>query len=223
MNNYYTGKRAASYNRTWKTFSEKTLEATCSAIDLTLLLDGAGGSERPSRILDAACGTGLLLQRLAHLLPDAELYGVDESQDMLTQASLLLGDHPRIHLTRASVQEGKGAGLPYQPASFDLITCTNAIHYLDSPAAVLRGLATLLTPQGQLVIEDYARRTFPFPWRAFEWFIRRVDPQHIRAYTLTEAQHLCQAAGLQVMVAKAFSIDLLWQGWVISTTDTVNP
>jgi hypothetical protein len=32
---------------------------------------------------------------------------------------------------------------------------------------------------------------------------------------LTEAQMLCQAAGLQVMVAKHFSIDLLWQGWII--------
>jgi ubiquinone/menaquinone biosynthesis C-methylase UbiE len=219
MRTYYTDNRAISYNRTWKAFSEKTLAATCSCIDLTRLQKVARTRERSPRILDVACGTGLLLQLLAHLLPQAELYGVDESQEMLAQARLLLGDHPRVHLAQAAIKGGKLTGLPYRPASFDLITCTNAFHYLDDPVAVLRGLALLLFPQGQMVIEDYARQTFPFPrkvfWKAFEWFIKRVDPQHIRAYTLTEAQTLCQAAGLQVKAGKNFSIDLLWQGWVI--------
>ncbi len=219
MRTYYTEKRATSYNRTWKAFSEKTLAATCSSIDLTRLQKVAQTRERSPRILDVASGTGLLLQLLAHLIPQAELYGVDESQEMLAQARLPLGNHPRVHLAQAVIKGGKMADLPYQPASFDLITCSNAFHYLDDPVAVLRGLAVLLVPQGQIVIEDYARQTFPFPqkvfWKAFEWFIKRVDPQHIRAYSLTEAQTLCQAAGLQVMAAKHFSIDLLWQGWVL--------
>ena len=220
MRTYYMGKRATSYNQTWKAFSEKTLAATCSTIDLTGLGKAARARECPPRILDVACGTGLLLQRLAYLIPHAELYGIDESQDMLAQAHLLLGNHPRIHLAQASLKGGAMANLPYGPASFDLITCTNAFHYLDDPLAVLRGLTLLLIPQGQLVIEDYARRTFPFPWKVFEWFIRRVDPQHIQAYTLPEAQFLCQAAGLQVMAAKKFAIDLLWQGWVIRARTT---
>jgi hypothetical protein len=50
----------------------------------------------------------------------------------------------------------------------------------------------------------------------FEWLIKRVDPQHIRAFTLEEAQSLCHQAGLQVMTAKHFSIDFLWQGWAIN-------
>jgi SAM-dependent methyltransferase len=204
MITYHIGKRAISYNRTWKTFSEKTLAATCSSIDLTRLQKVAETRERSPRILDAACGTGLLLQMLAHLIPQAELYGMDESRDMLAQARLLLGDHPRVHFAQVAMKGGKMADLPYQPASFDLITCTNALHYLDDPVAVLRGLALLLVPQGQMVVEDFARQPFPFPWKGFEWFIKRVDPQHIQAYTLTEAQMLCQAAGLQVMAAKNF-------------------
>jgi ubiquinone/menaquinone biosynthesis C-methylase UbiE len=215
MRTYYTEKRAMSYNRTWKTFSEKTLAATCSMIDLTRLWNAARVRECSPRILDIACGTGLLLLRLAHLIPQAELYGVDESQAMLDQARLLLGNNPRIHFAQAALKGRKMADLPYQLASFDLITCTNAFHYLDDPVAVLRGLRLLLVPQGQFVIEDYARRTFPFPWRLFEWFIKHVDPQHVRAYTLMEVQILCQAAGLQILTAKNFSIDLIWQGWVI--------
>jgi ubiquinone/menaquinone biosynthesis C-methylase UbiE len=216
MRTYYTEKRAMSYNRTWKTFSEKTLAATCSMIDLNRLWNAARARECSPRILDVACGTGLLLQQLDHLIPQAELYGVDESQAMLDQARLLLGTNPRIHLVQAALKGRKMADLSYQPASFDLIICTNAFHYLDDPVAVLRGLRLLLVPQGQLVIEDYARRTFPFPSRLFEWFIKHVDPQHVRAYTLMEVQILCQAAGLQIMTAKKFSIDLIWQGWAIA-------
>lgn len=216
MSTYYTEKRATSYNRTWRAFSAKTLAVTCSTIDLTQLWKTARAREGSPRILDIACGTGLLLQRLAQLIPQAELYGVDESREMLAQARLLLGKNPLIHLVQASLKGKKMADLPYQPASFDLITCTNAFHYLDEPLAVLRSLTWLLVPQGQLVIEDYARRMFPFPWRIFEWFIKHVDPQHIQASTLTEAQLFYQAAGLQIMAAQNFSIDLLWQGWVVA-------
>jgi ubiquinone/menaquinone biosynthesis C-methylase UbiE len=218
MGTYYTAKRAISYNRTWKVFSEKTLAATCSMIDLTRLRNAARARDCSLRILDVASGTGLLLLRLAHLIPHAELYGIDESQAMLDQAHLLLGNNPHIHLTQAILKRKTLADLPYQPASFDLITCTNALHYLDDPVAILQGLRLLLAPQGQLVIEDYARRTFPFPWRLFEWFIKHVDPQHVRAYTLMEVQKLCQVAGLQIMTTKNFSIDLLWQGWAIAAS-----
>ncbi|HEY4383540.1 MAG TPA: class I SAM-dependent methyltransferase [Ktedonobacteraceae bacterium] len=215
MESYYTGKRATSYNRIWKTFSAKTLTATCSVIDLTQLQVVARKHGKYPRILDVACGTGLLLQQLSLLIPQAELYGVDASQDMLFQARLLLENYPYVYFTQASLKDGEMVGLPYEPGSFDLITCTNALHYLDNPAAVLRGLAQLLVPQGQMVIEDYARRTFPFPWRLFTCFMKHVDPQYKRAYTLKEAQTLCQVAGLQVTTTRAFSIDLLWQGWVI--------
>ncbi len=215
---YYTEKHALSYNRTWQTFSEKTLAATCSLIDLERLQAVRDGQ---ARILDVACGTGLLLQRLAHLIPQAELYGVDGSQAMLDQARLLPEIGPRLHLLQTALTKEQMADWPYQPSSFDLITCTNAFHYLDDPLAVLQVLITLLAPHGQLVIEDYARRTFPFPWRIVEWFIRRVDPQHVRVYTLREALQCVQpalTAGLHITAAKNFAIDLFWQGWMIAAS-----
>ena len=215
MRTYYQGKHATLYNQTWKRFSEKTLTQTFSTIDFKQLDKDIAERGHPPCILDVACGTGCLLQMLASRLPHAELYGVDESEEMLAQAHLLLSSHQHLHLTQTSLTADKAAGLPYEPASLDLITCTNALHYFQDPVAVLQGLASLLVPQGQCVIEDYARRGFPFPWAPFEWLIKRVDPQHIRAFTLGEAQHLCQQAGLQVTATKSFPIDLLLQGWVI--------
>ena len=88
MRTYYTRTRAHSYNQHWKVFSAKTHEATRSVIDFTQLEKLYHTREQAPRVLDAACGTGLLLKQLADLIPYAELYGVDASEDMLTQARL---------------------------------------------------------------------------------------------------------------------------------------
>ena len=162
MNTYYTGKHASRYNRTWRTFSQKTLSATLSAIDAEALQQRASTRERPLRILDAACGTGLLLEQFSHLFPQAELYGIDESQAMLAQAAQLLQDSPHVHLVRASLGGGERAGLPFALASFDLITCTNTWHYPKDPAARLEGLGLLLVSAGQVAIEDYVLCGFLF-------------------------------------------------------------
>lgn len=210
---YYKGRQAAAYNQSWKQFSERTHAVACSMLDFERLQQPVGVQGRPRRILDVACGTGLLLHNLSIRFPHAELYGVDASQEMLAQAYLRLNDHAHVHFTQASLTGGKRAGLPYEPESFDLITCTNAFHYFPDPVATLRGLSELLLPQGQFLIEDYARRTFP--WPLFEWLIKRVDPQHRHAFTLEEAQELCQQAGLEVSTATHFPIDLLWKGWAL--------
>jgi SAM-dependent methyltransferase len=217
MNTYYTGKHASRYNRTWRTFLQKTLAATLSAIDVVSLQQRASRRERPLRILDAACGTGLLLEQFTHLLPHAELYGIDKNQAMLAQATQFLWDRPHVHLVQASLGGGETAGLPFALASFDLITCTNTWHYLKDPAATLAGLGRLLLPGGQVVIEDYVLRGFPFPWKAFEWVIKYYDQEHSRLYTLSEAQALCRDIGFQVVLANPFQIDLFCQGWVLCT------
>src|SRR6266480_1928226 len=94
MRTYYTQKNAQHYNRTWRSFLEKALAATISHIEMTHLDEETDKRARPIRILDAACGTGLLLAQLARLMPRAELYGVDASQAMLTQAADLMRGFP---------------------------------------------------------------------------------------------------------------------------------
>ncbi len=65
------------------------------------------------------------------------------------------------------------------------------------------------------MLEDLARRTSPFPWAAFEWLMKQIDAQYVRAYTLKEAQALCSQAGLDVVCGNVFSVDWLWHGWAL--------
>ena len=215
MSKYYTGWRARNYNIRWRTYTRRTLSEALAITDIAALRCVKTRLGRRPCILDVACGTGILLKHLLEQVPDVEAYGVDASADMLAQAHAALKGQPNVHLEQAEVGAGETAGLPYAPQTFDVITCTNVLHDLSDPVAVLAGLRRLLAPEGQLVVEDFARREFPFPWAVFEWLIRRIERGHVRAYTLVEAQSLCMQAGLRVAGKTAFTIDWLWHGWAL--------
>ena len=217
MSKYYTGGRAQHYNARWHTFNEKTLGEALAVVDIAALRSVSERLRRSPRVLDIACGTGILLRRLLDQVPCLEAYGVDASEDMLAQARIALKGRPHVHLERVQVGVGPTAGLPFAQETFDLITCTNALHDLLQPVATLSGLSWLLSPGGQLVVEDFARRECPFPWPAFEWLLQQIEGSPVHAYTLAEAQSLCAQAGLHVAQWKAFKVDWLWRGWVMRT------
>ena len=55
-------------------------------IDMTALRSIHEQQGRSPRVLDVACGTGLLLKQLLAQVPGIEAYGLDASADMLAQA-----------------------------------------------------------------------------------------------------------------------------------------
>jgi ubiquinone/menaquinone biosynthesis C-methylase UbiE len=220
MSAYYQGKRAQSYDQRWHRFTQCTLEETLATIDVEALEHRAQEHQRAPRLLDVACGTGVLLSLLHQRIPSAELYGVDGSRDMLRQAHRRLSGVSSLRLEHATIGPGEQAGLPFSPDSFDLITCTNALHDVADPVNIIAGFRVLLAPEGQLVIEDYARRSPAVPWRIIEWLARRIEGSQGRALTLTEAERLCERAGVWVERSHAFPIDVVFHGWVIAAIKT---
>jgi ubiquinone/menaquinone biosynthesis C-methylase UbiE len=220
MSKYYKGKQAHHYNTRWQRFNTKTLTETHAMIDVTALRGIQERQGRMPRVLDVACGTGILLKQLLAQVPDLEVYGLDASADMLAQAQAALQDQPHVHLERMQIGRGITSNLPYAQEHFDLITCTNALHDIPEAVALLAGLGKLLAPGGQLVAEDFAPRQPRLFWAAFEWFLQEIEGNKVRAYTLKEARSLCEQAGLHVASEKGFIIDWLWHGWVLSVYRT---
>jgi ubiquinone/menaquinone biosynthesis C-methylase UbiE len=215
MSDYYTGWRARGYNFFWHSYSQRTLLEAETMIDMGALQHTTDRLARSPRALDVACGTGLLLTWLLEHVSEVDAYGVDASEDMLAQASSILKKWPQVHLERRELGTDNTAGLPFAPGTFDLVTCTNALHYLSDPVATLQGLGNLLAPAGQLVLEDYWERELPLFRSLFRWLVRRVDPRHVRTYSLEEARSLCEQAGLAIACEKTFDIDWLCKGWVL--------
>ena len=216
MSKYYKGKRAHHYNTRWQRYNTKTLSETLATIDFTTLHGIKEQQGRMPRVLDVACGTGILLKQILAQVPDLEVFALDASADMLAQAQAALQGHPHVHLERMRIGRGIAPKLPYPQEHFDLITCTNVLHDIPEAMALLIELGKLLTPGGQLVVEDFAPRQPRLFWAAFEWFLQQIEGNNVRAYTLNEALSLCEQAGLLVAGKKEFIIDWLWHGWVQS-------
>src|SRR6266581_2779491 len=121
MSKYYKGKRAYHYNRRWQRFNSRTLAETLAMINITALRSLQERQGRLPRVLDVACGTGLLLKQLLAQVPDIEAYGLDASVDMLAQAKATLQDLPHVHLERVQIGKGMATNLPYAQENFDLI------------------------------------------------------------------------------------------------------
>ena len=95
MSEYYSGRRARHYNRRWRRYTGKTLAVAIAMIDFSALQRVPEELGHPPRVLDVACGTGILLRHLLERVPGMEAYGVDASADMLAQAQEALKDQPR--------------------------------------------------------------------------------------------------------------------------------
>jgi ubiquinone/menaquinone biosynthesis C-methylase UbiE len=222
MGKYYKGKRAHHYNTRWLKFNTRTLTEALAMIDISALHCIREQQGRPPRVLDVACGTGLLLKKLLAQVPCIEAYGLDASADMLAQARAALQDQPHVHLECLQIGKGMASNLPYTQGHFDLITCTNALHDIPEAVVLLAGLGKLLAPGGQLVVEDFSPRQPRLFWAAFEWFLQQIEENKVHAYTLKEALSLCEQAGLHVAREKGFIIDWLWHGWVVGVYRTAS-
>ncbi|GAA2405225.1 hypothetical protein GCM10010191_11290 [Actinomadura vinacea] len=122
--------RASRYDRS-------SAWCTDSGLD-ELLLDAA--APRPSdRVLDVACGTGLV-SRLFHGRV-AEVVGVDITKVMAEQA--------RPHLDRLVLAPAEA--LPFEDAEFDLVVCRQGVQFMMLPDAVAE-MVRVTRPGGRIVL-----------------------------------------------------------------------
>jgi ubiquinone/menaquinone biosynthesis C-methylase UbiE len=155
------------------------------------------GSER---VLDVACGTGELEQRLFQRWPSLRVTGVDISRNMLRQAA--------NKGTGAAMLAAEAHRLPMGDASFDVVTCANAFHYFRRPDASLAEMRRVLRPGGRFVLvdwcDDYLSCKLCGVW------LRWTDPAFHRTYTQRACRELLARNGFVVETAVHRRIDWLW-------------
>jgi len=97
-------------------------------------------------VLDVATGTGLVAEQL--LARGHRVTGLDQSPDMLAVARRRFGD--RVELVEASATE-----IPFPNASFDHLTFTYLLRYVDDPGATLAELARVVRPGGSIASLEF--------------------------------------------------------------------
>ena len=112
------------------------------------------------RILDVATGTGLVARALARR--GAQVTALDQSEAMLAVARA----HPDAGIT---FMVGEAERLPFADASFDALTFTYLLRYVDDPDATLRELARVVRPGGRVAMVEFgvpANPALRALWRA---------------------------------------------------------
>jgi len=101
------------------------------------------------KIADIACGTGILSDRIERELHPDEIYGVDMSDGMLSQAR---ARSDRVRWMRAPAEQ-----LPFDDGALDAVVTTSAFHFFDQPAA-LREFHRVLVSGGLVVVAALSAR-----------------------------------------------------------------
>lgn len=123
---------ADSYEQRWQRYLDVSTVHTLDALD----------PREGETILDAGCGTGLLLRRIAACAPSAHLVGVDLALAMIRQADSKSSDR----------MVGDVCRLPLADGSLDAVVMASVLQYLPSLDRALSEAARVLRPGGRLVI-----------------------------------------------------------------------
>jgi len=132
-----------------------------------------------STVLDVATGTAAVAIELVRR-HGCRVVGIDQSPEMLTVA--------RERVERAGLadlvelREGTAEALPFPDRSFDALTFTYLLRYVDDAAATLRELARVVRPGGTVASLEFGVPPRQ-PWRAlWELYVRLGLPLAGRAF-----------------------------------------
>jgi 2-polyprenyl-6-hydroxyphenyl methylase/3-demethylubiquinone-9 3-methyltransferase len=107
--------------------------------------------------LDVGCGGGILSESMARA--GARVLGIDLSQAVLDVAELhaLEGKVPALYRAVAAEELAQE-----RPAAFDLVTCMEMLEHVPDPAAIVKALAALVKPGGDIVVSTLNRNAMAF-------------------------------------------------------------
>jgi ubiquinone/menaquinone biosynthesis C-methylase UbiE len=112
------------------------------------------------RVLDIACGTGILARVVAERFRNiASIVGVDLNPGMLEVA--------REHTPTTSIsiewRQGDACTLPLPDHRFDVVFCQHGLQFIPNQVAALREMKRVLVPGGRLVFTVWGE---PTPYQA---------------------------------------------------------
>ncbi|MDQ7814335.1 MAG: methyltransferase domain-containing protein [Patescibacteria group bacterium] len=160
------------------------MDEIVNALERILASDDDPGAEAGVRseltLLDAACGTGYMLDKLSQVTTGVRFVGVDRSKAMLKRASRRVQTCRPAKLLLDADLDGK---LPFQDGSFDVVSSVNTLYALQDPDVFLTEIRRVLKPGGTvLIVNPWKPKLLPI-WR--EHFATLAERRDEREYLRT--------------------------------------
>ena len=161
------------------------------------VLADIAGIKQGDRVLDVACGTGVLAREAATSVgPTGRVTGLDLNEGMLAVARRF---GPAIDW-----RQGDAAQLPFEDCAFDVVVNQFALMFFPDPVGALREMWRVLAPRGRLAVAVCAPMAHTKGYSALAGILRREVGNDAAAMVESyfalgeeaELQRLCNAAGI---------------------------
>jgi ubiquinone/menaquinone biosynthesis C-methylase UbiE len=139
------------------------------------------------RVLDVATGTGHTAFAFAPHV--REVIATDLTPEMLSEAEKLKSE---LGIQNVEFRIADAHDLPFDDASFDVVTCRRAAHHFVDIRRALREMCCVLRPGGRLVIDDRSVPADDFVDATLNRLDWLHDHSHVRQYRSSEWESMMQ-------------------------------
>ncbi len=152
------------------------------------------GDAAPDRVLDLACGPGIVAEAIAP--QHREVVGIDVTPEMiwLARERLRKAGWGNAHFSVSSAER-----LPFEWGSFDqVVTRLSFHHFMDVPAT-LAETRRVLREEGRLIAADVVSSEDADESALHNSLERLRDPTHVRMYSASNLLDILQFGGFRVV------------------------
>jgi arsenite methyltransferase len=122
-------------------------------LPITLPMLAKMGLAPTDNVLDIGCGSGWLSRRIAKMVPEGRVVGMDISDEMIRVARRHSVEHHNILFV-----VGEVAAIPWEPNFFTQLVSVESAYYWPDPAAGIKELHRVLRPgAGAWILINYYR------------------------------------------------------------------
>lgn len=152
------------------------------------------------RLLEAGCGEGLFIVKLASQNKELEIYGIDNRMEILKKAEKKSEDSNCRNIKLIKADAGV---LPFENSYFDTVVCINVIFNLPSEDVlrkVLTEISRVCKKDAKLIL-DFRNKKNPFLYLKYKlapYYDETVKDLPLKTYTLKEMCMFAKEAGFIV-------------------------
>ena len=193
-------KASATYEQYWQ---EQLAPAQDRLMEMARLVPG-------ERVLDVACGTGLVTFRAADAVgPSGTVVATDISDAMVRRLASASAARGLSHVTATRMD---AESLQFEDGAFDVVLCALGLMYVPDPVAALRAMRRVLVPGGRAVAAVWGSRAncgwaeiFPIVESRVE---SEVCPMFFQLGTSDQLARSFSAAGFREVASERLSSTL---------------